>query len=68
MFYMLSHCLKLARGLCPVLFNTFINNLDDGVESTLSKLMDDIKLGEVTDSPEGHSSMQRDLDRLERLT
>lgn len=63
---MLSHCLKISRGLCPVLFNTFINNLDDGVESTLSKFMGDMKLGEEADSLEGCSAMQKDLDRLER--
>lgn len=36
-----------------VLFNNLINNLGDGVEWTLSKITDDMKLGEMLDSPEG---------------
>lgn len=36
----------------PVLFSIF-NDLDDGIESVLSKFLDDIKLGKVTDTLEG---------------
>lgn len=54
------------KGQYWVQFNILINDMDNGVECTLSKFADNVKLGILTSSPKHHVAIQKDLDTLEK--
>ena len=49
-----------------LLFNTFISNINSGVECTLNKFADDAKLWDAVNTPEEEDAIQKNLDRLEQ--
>ncbi|KAJ7418848.1 hypothetical protein WISP_57313 [Willisornis vidua] len=59
-----KHIIWQDSILGPVLFNTFINYLDTGLEGTLSNFADDTKLEGTVDTFEDREALQKDLDKL----
>ena len=58
----------LPRGLMLglILLSTFINDLDDGTEHSLSRYSDNTKRGGVADTPEGCAAIQGDLEMVKK--
>ncbi|KAK4815299.1 hypothetical protein QYF61_026204 [Mycteria americana] len=57
-----------GQVLGPRLCNTFVNDLEDGTECSLSKSAEDAKPGGVVGTPEGCATVQRALNRPESWT
>lgn len=50
--------------LSPVLFDIFINDLDESIEGILIKSANNMKLGKIAGTKEDRHRIQNDLDQL----
>ena len=56
----------VLQGSVLVPINIVISYIDIGVEYTLSKFADDIKMSGAVNTAEGRDAVQKDLDRVGR--
>lgn len=49
-----------------ILFNIFINDIESEIECTFRKFVEDTKLYDVVDIPEGWNTIHRELYRLKK--
>lgn len=56
----------LPQGSVPgsLLFDIYINNLDDNVQGKISKFVDNTKRGGIVESENDYQQLQRDLDQM----
>jgi len=52
--------------LRAVLFNTFLHDLGDGRKCSLTRFVDDAKVGGMVDTLDGCATIRGDLERLEK--
>lgn len=53
--------------LGPIPFNVFINDVDSGIQHTISKAVDDTKLHGVVDTMKGRDAKQKDQYKPENM-
>lgn len=67
-WHLVSSGVSQGSVLGSVLFNIFADNLEEEIQSVLSKFARNTKLGESADLLEGRKALQKHLGRLDQWT